>query len=106
MLNTTSFVPIEWSLYVPSSYRRNADWQTPSKQTERANAFQKASRANRQQHPTIWLDVSNLLREIGLTPEITGFETAEIDSLMVDFVDPERDPADELPPPKSATVAC
>lgn len=41
------------------------------------------------------LDV--LLSAIGLPLAITGFETAEIDSLMVDFVDPERDPADQVP---------
>jgi DNA modification methylase len=38
-----------------------------------------------------------LLPEIDLTLEITGFEAGEIDSLMGDFVDPECDPADELP---------
>ena len=42
-------------------------------------------------------ELAVLLPEIDLSLEITGFETGEIDSLMGDFVDPERDPADELP---------
>jgi DNA modification methylase len=42
-------------------------------------------------------ELAVLLPEIDLTLGITGFEAGEIDSLMVDFVDPERDPADELP---------
>src|ERR1700737_1728256 len=42
-------------------------------------------------------ELAVLLPEIDLSLQITGFETGEIDSLMGDFVDPERDPADELP---------
>ncbi|QDW37777.1 DNA methylase N-4 [Bradyrhizobium sp. KBS0727] len=42
-------------------------------------------------------ELAILLPEIELTMEITGFDTGEIDSLMGDFVDTERDPADELP---------
>ncbi len=38
-----------------------------------------------------------MLPQIDLTLEITGFETGEIDGLMADFIDPERDPADEIP---------
>ena len=30
--------------------------------------------------------------------EIAGFETAEIDSLLSNFVDPEGEPAEEIPP--------
>jgi DNA modification methylase len=39
-----------------------------------------------------------LLEEAGLDIELTGFEPAEIDTLMADLVDPEADPADEPPP--------
>jgi hypothetical protein len=42
-------------------------------------------------------DLATLLPECDLSLEITGFETAEIDSLLGDLVDPERDPADEVP---------
>ncbi len=38
-----------------------------------------------------------LLAKAGLNIELTGFEPAEIDSLMGDLVDPEQDPADEVP---------
>jgi DNA modification methylase len=41
--------------------------------------------------------VTPLLAEEGLSIELTGFEAATIDPLMADFVDPEIDPADELP---------
>jgi DNA modification methylase len=42
-------------------------------------------------------ELATLLPEFNLTIEITGFEAAEIDSLMCDFVDPELDPADAVP---------
>jgi DNA modification methylase len=42
-------------------------------------------------------ELAVLLPEIDLSLQITGFEAAEIDSLMGDLVDPERDPADQLP---------
>jgi DNA modification methylase len=42
-------------------------------------------------------NLAPLLAEEGLSIELTGFEPAEIDGLMGDLVDPERDPADELP---------
>jgi DNA modification methylase len=35
--------------------------------------------------------------EEGLSIDLTGFEPAEIDGLMGDLVDPEQDPADEIP---------
>jgi DNA modification methylase len=38
-----------------------------------------------------------LLMEEGLSIDLTGFEPAEIDGLMGDLVDPELDPADEIP---------
>ena len=41
--------------------------------------------------------VAPLLAQEGLSVELTGFEPAEIDSLMGDLVDPEQDPIDELP---------
>jgi DNA modification methylase len=42
-------------------------------------------------------NLAPLLVEEGLSIELTGFEAAEIDGLMGDLVDPELDPADELP---------
>jgi DNA modification methylase len=39
-----------------------------------------------------------LLEGAGLDISLTGFEPAEIDSLMGDLVDPEADPADQPPP--------
>ena len=42
-------------------------------------------------------DLGALLPEINLDLSITGFDSAEIDSLMGDLVDPEREPADEVP---------
>jgi DNA modification methylase len=42
-------------------------------------------------------ELAVLLPEINLDLEITGFDAGEIDSLMGDLVDPERDPIDELP---------
>jgi DNA modification methylase len=38
-----------------------------------------------------------LLIESGLDIGLTGFETPEIDALMGDLVDPEQDPADDIP---------
>jgi DNA modification methylase len=46
-----------------------------------------------------------LLAEAGLNIELTGFEPAEIDSLLGDLVDPELDPADEVPSPKETTCS-
>lgn len=42
-------------------------------------------------------ELTSLLPEVNLSLEITGFEPDEVDSLMSDLVDPERDPADEIP---------
>src|SRR5256885_6493989 len=42
-------------------------------------------------------ELAGLLPEIDLSIEITGFEAAEIDGLMLDLVDPELDPADTIP---------
>jgi DNA modification methylase len=42
-------------------------------------------------------ELAVLLPDINLDISITGFEAAEIDGLMGDLVDSERDPADELP---------
>ncbi|HLX14189.1 MAG TPA: DNA methyltransferase [Bradyrhizobium sp.] len=39
-------------------------------------------------------ELASLLPECNLNIEITGFEPAEIDSLVADFGDPERDPVD------------
>ena len=46
-----------------------------------------------------------LLEEIGLDIGLTGFEAAEIDGLLGDLVDPECDPADEVPFPKQQAVS-
>jgi DNA modification methylase len=50
-------------------------------------------------------DLARLLPECDLSLEITGFEAAEIDSLLGDLVDPERDPADELPSPTKTAIS-
>ena len=50
-------------------------------------------------------ELSDLLPECDLDLEITGFGAAEIDSLFDDFVDPELDPTDELPPKKKRAVS-
>ena len=42
-------------------------------------------------------ELATLLPECDLNLEITGFEPAEIDSILGDFVDPEQDPADTIP---------
>jgi DNA modification methylase len=42
-------------------------------------------------------ELADLLPQIDLGIEITGFEAAEIDSLMGDLIDPEQDPADAIP---------
>jgi DNA modification methylase len=42
-------------------------------------------------------ELAALLPEISLNLEVTGFEAAEIDSLMGDLIDPELDPADTIP---------
>jgi DNA modification methylase len=49
-------------------------------------------------------ELADLLPECTLDLEITGFEAAEIDSLLGDFLDPEHDPADEVSPPQKAAV--
>ena len=50
-------------------------------------------------------DLARLLPECDLSLEITGFEAAEIDSLLGDLVDPDRDPADELPSPTKTAIS-
>lgn len=42
-------------------------------------------------------DLSELLPKLGLDLSITGFETAQVDSLISDFADPAHDPADNIP---------
>jgi DNA modification methylase len=42
-------------------------------------------------------ELADLLPEYDLDVEITGFESAEIDSLLGDLVDPEQDPIDQVP---------
>lgn len=46
-------------------------------------------------------ELATLLPEINLDISITGFDAAEIDALSVDFSDPEREPAEEIPAPQS-----
>ena len=43
-------------------------------------------------------ELAPLLPECNLALDITGFEAAEIDDVAVDFTDPEREPADDIPP--------
>jgi ParB-like chromosome segregation protein Spo0J len=50
-------------------------------------------------------ELARLLPECNLDLEITGFEAAEIDSLLGDLVDPELDPADEVPAPKKEAIS-
>jgi DNA modification methylase len=50
---------------------------------------------------TLAVELNNLtplLEEAGLDISLTGFEPAEIDSLLGELVDPESDPADQPPP--------
>lgn len=42
-------------------------------------------------------ELTRLLPECDLGIEITGFETSEIDAPMLDLVDTDQDPVDELP---------
>jgi DNA modification methylase len=50
-------------------------------------------------------ELAPLLSECNLDISITGFATAEIDALMVDNVDPEQDPADQLIQPEAVAVS-
>jgi DNA modification methylase len=50
-------------------------------------------------------ELAVLLPEISLNLEITGFEAAEIDSLLGDLVDTELDPADALPEIAEAPIS-
>jgi DNA modification methylase len=50
-------------------------------------------------------ELAQLLPECNLDLEITGFEAPEIDSLFSDLVDPELDPADEVPPPSKLAIS-
>jgi DNA modification methylase len=43
-------------------------------------------------------ELAPLLADAGLDLEMTGFEVAEIDSLLGELVDPENDPCDDPPP--------
>jgi DNA modification methylase len=49
-------------------------------------------------------ELAGLLPECDLNIEITGFEIAEIDTLMGDLVDNEQDPANEVPDPTGQPV--
>jgi DNA modification methylase len=50
-------------------------------------------------------ELAKLLPECNLDLEITGFDAAEIDTLLGDLVDPELDPADEVPPPEKTAIS-
>jgi DNA modification methylase len=50
-------------------------------------------------------ELAKLLPEFNLNLEITGFEAAEIDSLLGDLADPELDPADDVPSPKKQAIS-
>jgi DNA modification methylase len=50
-------------------------------------------------------ELATLLPECNLDLQITGFEAAEIDSFMVDHVDREQDPTDEIPQLEATAVS-
>jgi DNA modification methylase len=50
-------------------------------------------------------DLSALLANEGLDLSLTGFDPAEIDALLVDFVDPEHQPDDEVPAISTTAVS-
>ncbi|WIG52187.1 MAG: DNA methylase N-4/N-6 [Afipia sp.] len=50
-------------------------------------------------------ELATLLPEINLDLQITGFEAAEIDNLMMDFVDRESEPADIIPDVEARAVS-
>ncbi|MGA8155879.1 MAG: ParB/Srx family N-terminal domain-containing protein [Rhodoplanes sp.] len=50
-------------------------------------------------------ELAPLLASAGLDISLTGFQPAEIDTLMGDLIDPERDPADEVPPPRDQATS-
>lgn len=50
-------------------------------------------------------DLVPILSEAGMGIELTGFEAAEIDALLIDLVDPEGEPADPLPALEKEAVA-
>jgi DNA modification methylase len=43
-------------------------------------------------------ELATILPECDLAIDITGFEQAEVDTLLLDLDDPEQDPLDEIPP--------
>jgi hypothetical protein len=49
-------------------------------------------------------ELASLLPEYNIEIDITGFDSAEIDTLAVDFADQEQDPADEFPAPENRTA--
>jgi hypothetical protein len=51
-------------------------------------------------------ELAVLLPECNLKIDITGFEPPEVDALMGDLVDPDQDPADELPEIAKTPVSC
>ena len=50
-------------------------------------------------------ELAQLLPELNLDLDITGFEPAEVDALLGDLVDPEIDPADEAPALRRETTS-
>jgi DNA modification methylase len=50
-------------------------------------------------------DLAPLLSEEGLDIGLTGFEAPEIDRLLGDYIDPEQDPADDIPQNKGKPVS-
>lgn len=50
-------------------------------------------------------ELTLLLPEIELDLSVTGFEPAEIDTLLIDLSDEKQDPADEVPPAQATVVA-
>ncbi len=50
-------------------------------------------------------ELAPLLSDAGLDISLTAFQPAEIDFLLGDLVDPELDPADDLPPPEKEAIS-
>lgn len=60
---------------------------------------------DREQLAKTLAEIGAPLAELGLDIEITGFSAAEADILLGDLVDPEHEPADEIPALKETAVS-
>jgi DNA modification methylase len=69
------------------------------------NRLSESSSWDRKLLATELTELAELLPEVALDLDITGFESAEIDSLLADFANPDRDPADNSPPPETNPIS-